>query len=48
MLLKSKNSTNSVAISILGDESLGKGKNKKPSEAVVIRRSKNDVGEDSG
>lgn len=40
MMLKSKNRTNSVATSILGNESLGKWKDKKPSETVVILKNK--------
>lgn len=40
MVLESKNRTNSVAISILGNESLGKWKDKNHSEIVVILKNK--------
>lgn len=40
MILESKNRTNSVAISIVGNESLGKWKDKKPTEIVVILKNK--------
>lgn len=40
MVQKSRNITNSVAISTLGNESIGKGKGKIPSETVVILKKK--------
>lgn len=40
MVRKSRNRANSVAISILGNESVGKGKGKIPSETVVILKKK--------
>lgn len=40
IVLKSKNRTNSVAISIPGNDSLGKWKDKKPTETSLILKKK--------